>query len=116
MAIDKLPSDATFATAWRKMKSPFESTLYAFVHLIDCKDAGNSNPRVKLGVTGKGLVPYHKVIFSGDDGRDETFHAYDGRKPFKPADNLKAWSSAEMTLQEVRDLLAEKGVPLHGPA
>ncbi len=111
---EAIPRDATIREVLSTLKSPDAYVAGVFGKVNECRRA-HGNAAVRIGVTGKGLMPYYRVIFDAEQGEpdinDRIFGAYfDNHTPLEwtTAESSNAlWSSRFMTYDEVRALLAE---------
>jgi hypothetical protein len=105
-----LPPDATIRSEMHKLGNRKGYIRGVFGRVHECKTI-HGNATVRIGVEGKGLMPYYRVLFvNSDDGAEVIFGAFygDSHAEFKTdeAPN-KRWSSASMTYDEVEQLLGE---------
>jgi hypothetical protein len=104
----RLPTDATIADVIPTLQNPEEYLRVVLDNMFRCKQERDS-PLVRIGITGTGQVPYHRVSFTGANGDEELFGAFDGRHPFKEGNTLeRSWSSATLTIEEVQELLGQQ--------
>jgi hypothetical protein len=77
--------------------------------------------RVRIGVTGAGAAPYHRVsYFDADTGVETPYGAFVGATPFKNLTKVNEtdnWSTSFSTLPEIQALLGElrNFKPIHPP-
>lgn len=63
----------------------------------------NGNALVRIGITGEGKAPYHKVTFLSDDGVEQLYGSYFGRKKDEAYQvHARTWSTRAMTYEEVQ--------------
>jgi hypothetical protein len=106
MTHDKLPADATLRTALPTLQNPEGHVRQILENMSRCrKEHGNAH--VRIGVTGKGKVPYHQVFYTDDSGAEHIHGSYDGKSPFKASEDRSGWSSASMTRDEAMALIGE---------
>ena len=67
----------------------------------------HGNAYVRIGITGLGTYPSHKVIYTDSKGDEILFEAYAERTPFTENIGIHNWSSARMSVEEVKVLLGE---------
>lgn len=79
-----LASDATIADVVPTLQNPEEYLRVVLQNMFDCNQK-HSRVLVRIGITGTGQVPYHKVSFIDPDGLENVYAAYDGKHPFKDA-------------------------------
>ncbi|MDB5395283.1 MAG: hypothetical protein JWM91_2789 [Rhodospirillales bacterium] len=67
--------------------------------------------RVRIGVTGAGSAPYHRVSYFDDErGVETAYGAFVGGTPFKnltKVHDTDSWSTSFSTLPEIQTLLGE---------
>jgi len=108
MAGQKLPPNTTIKNVQHTLQKPEEYVRIVLSHLMDCKREKQAAPLVRIGVTGVGKVPYHKVIYKSDEGLEVLFGAYDGEHKFSgPIQDGDTWSTVAMTIADVRSALGE---------
>jgi len=62
---------------------------------------------VRIGITGTGQEPSHKVVYHDPNGEEVTVEAFGGRVPFETPLQTHAWSAVAMTFADVQKLLGE---------
>ena len=62
---------------------------------------------VRIGITGLGTHPSHKIVYTGTNGSEALFKAYAERTPFTENLHTHTWSSARMSIEEVKTFLGE---------
>jgi hypothetical protein len=67
----------------------------------------HGNAHVRIGITGTGRFPSHKIVYASADGAETLFCAYAERTHFTETIHEHTWSSNRMSLDEVRALLGE---------
>jgi hypothetical protein len=66
----------------------------------------NGNALVRIGITGEGKAPFHKVTFLSDDGVEQLYGSYFGRNKDETYQvHERTWSSRAMTYEEVQTQL-----------
>jgi ribulose bisphosphate carboxylase small subunit len=76
-------------------------------HMSECKKQ-HQNAFVRIGVTGQGKVPSHKIVYDNPDGKETFFKAWGEETLFTDVKiHESTWSTARMSWEEVRDLLGE---------
>lgn len=109
---DQIEPNATIASVLSKLKSPERYVCGVLDNLYPCRKA-HGNAAVRIGVMGKGMMPYYRVIFDAEPGKPDTddriFAAFfDNHTPLEwtttEASN-KSWSTRFMTFEEVQELL-----------
>jgi hypothetical protein len=107
MPFGSLKPTATIRDVQSTLEKPEEYVRVVLEHLMGCKRQHGS-ARVRIGITGMGKVPYHKIVYDGEDGAERLFGAYDGQHRFpEVAPHDHAWSSVHMTVEDVRGILGE---------
>jgi hypothetical protein len=102
-----LKSDSTIREVIPTLEKPKKYVCTVLDHLNQCKGV-HKNSRAKIGITGKGRVPYHMIVYLDGDGTEQVFGAYDGQHLFsETAAHDHCWSSVSTTIEEVRDLQYE---------
>jgi hypothetical protein len=68
----------------------------------------HGNARVRIGITGEGKIPYHKVTFMSADGHEQFYDAFAGESRFQGVKVLEnTWSTGFMTYEDVQALLGK---------
>jgi hypothetical protein len=108
MAAIHLKSDATIRDVQTTLDDPEEYVRVVLAHMMACTRA-HGNARVRIGITGRGIVPHHKVTHTGPNATEDLFEAYDGDNKFTDVmvRNGQTWSSASMSVKATRSLLGE---------
>jgi hypothetical protein len=107
MATTKLKSDATIKDVLPTLEKPEEYVRIVLGHLMACKRKPHLDPRVRIGITGTGKMPYHKIVYLTEAGTEGFFAAYDGAHEFGGVIQDHTWSSAAMTITEVQSVLGD---------
>ena len=106
MAAKPLRPDSTIRDVQPTLGAPEEYVRVVLGHLSACfKQHGNAY--VRIGITGSGAFPSHKVVYTNADGGEVLFKAYAERTPFDTEIHIHTWSSARMSVKEVQTLLGE---------
>ncbi len=102
----KLKPDATIEDVIRTLLDPEEYVRVVLGNMQACRQK-HGDTIVRIGVTGQGKVPSHKVTFR-EDGEERLFGAYDGRNAFTDVQiHTNTWSTNAMTFGEVQNLLGD---------
>lgn len=105
--VDIAPND-TIATVLDMLTDKEEYVRTVLVNMAECRRRFDSACRVYIGVTGSATAPHHKISYINARGNWQTFGTFNGKKPFKDvAIHEKNWSSAHMSLEDVKALLGE---------
>lgn len=103
----KLAPDATIADVVTTLQKPEEYVRVVLANMSACKRI-HGNAMVKIGITGLGQVPYHKISYVAPGGDEELFDAFDGKHRFEGVEvGTARWSTATMSFEEVQTLLAD---------
>lgn len=103
----EIASDATLADIRDRLTKPEDHVATVLLTMQPCRKA-HGNAYVRIGITGTGKVPYHKVVFLDADGAEQLFGSFDGRN--MDAGNKvheDTWSTRTMSFAEVQALLGE---------
>ncbi len=107
MLAPTLKSDSTIRDVQSTLAKPDEYVRVVLGHMMSCfKQHGNAY--VRIGITGHGTHPSHKIVYTGPEGEEALFGAFGERLPF--TDNIihvNTWSTARMSTAEVREFLGE---------
>jgi hypothetical protein len=110
MAEKEIPENATIEDVLPTLKSPEGYVRGVFGHLHECK-AKHGNAFVRIGTSGRGLIPYYRVVCKHEGDENETvFNAFygDNHNSFKTVEASNGtWSSAAMSYEEVQNLLGK---------
>lgn len=107
----KLAPDATIADVLPTLQKPEQYVRVVLANMSACKRI-HGNGLVRIGVTGLGQVPYHKISYVAD-GEEVLFDAFDGKHRFDGVEvGTSRWSTATMTFEAVQSLLGDiRGFP-----
>ena len=115
----QLPPDATIADSLPEVgREEFVRQIVG--NMAKCQRLHGA-ARVRIGVTGAGAAPYHRVsYFDGERGVETPFGAFIGSAPFKNLTKVHetaSWSTSFSTLPEIQALLGElrNFKPIHPP-
>jgi hypothetical protein len=116
---NQLPPDATIADSLPATgKEEFVRQIVG--NMAKCQRLHGAT-RVRIGVTGAGAAPYHRVsYFDGERGVETAYGAFIGAAPFKNLTKVHddaSWSTSFSTLPEIQALLGElrNFKPIHPP-
>lgn len=104
---DTIDPNATIRTVIDSLhdSDKYVRTVFGTMHPV-WKAQGNAF--VRIGITGEGKVPYHKVVFDDANGVEQLHGSFDGEvKDEKYQVHQNTWSTSRMSYEEVRDLLGE---------
>lgn len=100
-----LPLDATIDDVRDSLERPDEYVRVVLGNMSACRRK-HGNAHVRIGVTGAGKVPYHKITYQYDKS-EQLYDAFDGVSPFAVAPDDLNWSTKSMSFDDVRNLLGE---------
>ena len=101
----KLASNTTIADLLPTLQRPEEYVRVVLANMHACKRV-HGNAMVKVGITGSGQVPYHKITFFTAEGSEELFDAFDGKHRFKGVEvGTASWSTENLSFDQVQALL-----------
>ena len=107
MTSQVLKKDAIIRDVLGTLLHPDEYVRIVPGHLSACRKA-HGNARVQIGITGKGMIPSHKIQYIEESGKEQLFGAFDQDRRFTDVDIQKStWSQTAMTFDEVQALLGE---------
>ena len=72
MRVAKLSSDITIADVLCTLQKPEEYLRVILAHLSECR-MRHGSASVRLGTTGTGKLPYHKVAYTDAGGTEQLF-------------------------------------------
>ena len=105
MARDSIPSDATIESIQHLLDNPEKFTRTVLGTMRPClKQHGNAY--VRIGITGEGKAPYHKVVFTDASGAEQLYGSFAGKvmdETYKVHE--RTWSAARMSYAEAEGLL-----------
>jgi hypothetical protein len=100
-----LAPDATLEDVRSTLTKPEDHVAMVLSTMQPCRRK-HGNAQVRIGVTGTGKVPYHKVVYLDDDGAEQLFASFDGHNPdHKNKVHEHTWSTRAMSFAEVQGLL-----------
>lgn len=103
--VKKIAADATLEDVLPTLLKPEDHVATVLATMQPCRRQ-HGNAHVRIGITGTGKVPYHKVVYIDDDGTEQLFGSFDGHNPdagHKVHDST--WSSRSMSFVEVQALI-----------
>ena len=76
-------------------------------HMAACRSR-HGNASVRIGITGKGREPSHKVMYVDADGNELLFDAFGGTVSFGDSRvHEDTWSTSATTFEEVKSLIGK---------
>ena len=89
------------------LSNPEEHVRKVISTMSPCdKDYGNAH--VRIGVTGRGKTPYHKVFYLAADGREEPYGTvYGERRDDSFEAGRGAWSARSSSYEDILTLIGE---------
>lgn len=104
---EPIPSDSTLEDVRGTLIDAERHVATVLGTMSPCKKQ-HGNAHVRIGVTGEGKVPYHKVVFFDGEGKEQLYAAFDGRnKNELYTVHEKTWSTRSMSFAEVQFLLGD---------
>ncbi len=109
-----LPPSATIQSVLDSLLKPDEYVSGVYQELRNAKKANPLNQvAVRLGITGRGISPYYRIVLDPKDGEPDTDDRivgayYDNHTPLEGSTssaNNESWSTRFMTIDEVESLL-----------
>ena len=111
----EIASDATLADIRDRLAKPEDHVATVLLTMQPCRKA-HGNAYVRIGITGTGKAPYHKVVYLDTDGAEQLFGSLYGRNmdaDYQVHENT--WSTKMMSFAEVQTLLGEiRGIKPNG--
>lgn len=101
-----MTTSATIRDVLGTLVAPENYVCVVLEHMTECRKRHGS-ATVRIGITGQGLYPSHKILYSLEEGGEDVFGAWSDRTRFTETLHEDTWSSAHMTLSEVKELLAD---------
>ena len=102
---EQLAQDATLEDVAGTLLDPQKHVLNILHTMDECRREGHE-PLVRIGVTGEGKAPYHKLTFIDENGQEQLYGSYYGRnRDEKYQMHQSTWSEKTMTRDEVAELL-----------
>jgi hypothetical protein len=98
--------DATLADVVASLVGPEAYVRKVLERLYQYKD---SNPSVKIGVSGKGPYPRYRIVCTLPDGRESVLGAFNdnGTQVTTSESTGDSWSVKSSTIEEVKELLGK---------
>ena len=105
MARDSIPTDATIESIRPLLDDPakFARTVAGTMHPCQ-KQHGSAF--VRIGITGEGKAPYHKIVYDDGNGDEQLYGSFAGKvmdETYKVHDHT--WSTARMSLADVENMI-----------
>lgn len=97
--------EATIESIADKLDNPekFARTVLGTMH--PCRKQ-HGNAYVRIGITGEGKAPYHKVVYDDEDGSERLYGSFAGKvMDEKYLVHEDTWSSARMSYEDVQALI-----------
>jgi hypothetical protein len=105
--VEKIAPDATLEDVLPTLVKPEDHVATVLATMQPCRKQ-HGNAHVRIGITGTGKVPYHKVVYTDQDGVEQHYGSFNG---LHPDVGLKVhestWSSRSMSFSEVQSLIGE---------
>jgi hypothetical protein len=101
----ELSKDATLEDVLPTLLKPENHVRVVLKTMQACRrDHGNAH--VRIGITGEGKVPYHKVTYFDAPNSEQLFGAYDGQHEARNVTiHESTWSCKSSSFEEVQALL-----------
>jgi hypothetical protein len=107
MPRESIASDSTLADLNCTLTDPERHVANVLHTMAECRRE-HGNAHVRIGITGEGKAPFHKVLYRAPDGQEHLFGSYFGRnKDEKYQVHEHTWSTNSMSFEEVQHLLGE---------
>ena len=107
MPVAALAKDATIKTVVPTLLKPEEYVRVVIGHMSACR-LKHKNAFVRIGITGQGKIPSHKVVYDDLTACEILYKAYGEETEFTDTEiHISTWSSARMAYDEVSRLLGE---------
>src|SRR5690348_1645104 len=101
---DTIPPNATIEDVLPTLSDPEEYVRTVVSTMAPCY-VKHGNASVRIGITGEGKMPYHKVSYKALGDKEELYEAYGGGSPFYGVTvHQNTWSTRSMSYDEVRAL------------
>ena len=105
MARDTIAADSTLEDVQATLLDPEKHVANVLWTMGACRRE-HGNAYVRIGITGEGKAPYHKVVYLDAEGREQLFGSYFGRKKDDTYQVHEAtWSTRSSSYDEVSQLL-----------
>lgn len=98
----KIAPDATLEEVEPTLLNAEKHVAAVLGTMLPCRRE-HGNAHVRIGITGEGKVPYHKVVYLDEAGDEQLFASFDGRNKsenYRVHENT--WSSRSMSFVEVQ--------------
>ena len=105
MTRDAISPDSTLEELLSSLATPEEQVRSVLATMGPCRKA-HGNAHVRIGVTGEGKAPYHKVFYRTGEGTEELFGTYYGeRRDDSFQAGRSAWSTRSSSYEEIQTLI-----------
>jgi hypothetical protein len=102
-----MPKDATIRDVLPTLANQDEYLRVVIMHMSECRQQ-HQNVFVRIGVTGTGKYPSHKIVYDDRTGQECLFKAWGEETLFTGVKiHNDTWSTVRMTWDEVRELRGE---------
>lgn len=106
-ANDTIAGDSTLEDVRDLLLDPERHIATVLGTMTPCRRE-HGNAHVRIGITGMGKVPYHKVVYVDGEGVEHLYAVYDGRNRSKDyMIHTNTWSTVSMSFAEVQSLLGK---------
>ena len=96
----QLKTDVTIRDVRPTLTNPENYVVTVLSHLMECRRL-HDNGQVRIGITGQGRVPSHKVMYRDTNGKEVLCKAYAEDNPFTEIIQEHTWSTASMNIEEI---------------
>lgn len=102
-----IPKDATIRDVLPTLSNKEEYVRVVVGHMSECRTQ-HQNAFVRIGVTGQGKIPSHKIVYDDPAGPEVFFKAWGEETLFTDVKiHQDTWSTERMSWEEVRAVLGE---------
>jgi len=102
-----LAKDSTIRDVLNTLLKPEEYVRVVIGHMSACRRK-HKNSFVRIGITGRGKIPSHKVVYDDPSGIEVLYKAYGEETEFTDVEvRISTWSTARMSYDDVGMLLGE---------
>ena len=102
---DRIEPNATIETIRHLLDDPEKFVRVVLGNMVPCRKE-HGNAFVRIGITGEGKVPYHKIVWDDEAGAEQLYGSFDGKvMDEKYKVHVSTWSTARMSYEEVQALL-----------
>lgn len=108
MALYKeIPVNATIRDVLPTLTNKEEYVRIVLGHMRD-RRTQHGHAFVRIGVTGSGKIPSHKIVYNDPEGNEILFDAWGENTPFRGVKiHEQTWSQTRMSWDEVSALIGE---------